>query len=149
MAQDVMSERPDEIARTAADLIACSSIEMSAHRPDDARAIAALLPTATAVYVNHLPRYTLDHTLESLIAVHEVGLEAVPHLAARRIGSRAEARAFLDRAVRLAGVRKVLLIGGDIDDPAGPYKSGAEVLADHLLRECGVHEVVLPGYPEG
>jgi methylenetetrahydrofolate reductase (NADPH) len=139
----------DEIARAAAELVACGSLEMSTHRPDDAPAIAKLLPAATAVYVNHLPRHSLEHTLRSLIAVHQAGLEGVPHLAARRIASRAEAQAFLERAVRLARVRKVLLIGGDTDIAIGPYRSGAEVLTDGLLTDCGVREVALPGYPEG
>lgn len=138
-----------DVARLARDLVACGSLEMSAHRPRDAKAIAALLPAATPVFVNHLPRYSLEHSLQTLIAVREAGLDGVPHLAARRVASRAQAQDFLERAVRLAGVRKVLLIGGDTSAPAGPYQSGIDLLRDGLLSDSGVHEVGLPGYPEG
>ena len=80
-----------EIAAVAAELVACGSLEMGAEAPDNARRIAELLPTGTPVYVNHLPRRPLADTLPALIALHEVGLEPVPHVAVRRIASRAEA----------------------------------------------------------
>ena len=73
---------------------------MGADAPEDAQRIAALLPAGTPVYVNHLPRRELAHTLPALVALAEAGLEPVPHVAARRIGSRAEAAAFLKQAVR-------------------------------------------------
>ena len=89
------------------------------------------------------------HTLPALIALAEAGLEPVPHVAARRVASRAEVEAFLKQAVRLAGVRKVLLIGGDVAEPLGPYADGAALMRDGLLAGCGVQQVGLPGYPEG
>ena len=95
---------------------------MGADAPEDARRIAELLPAGTPVYVNHLPRRPLAHTLPALIALAEAGLEPVPHMAARRIASRAEAEAFLEQAVRMAGVRKVLLIGGDVPRRSGPTR---------------------------
>lgn len=138
-----------EIAATAAELVACGSLEMGADAPEDAQRIAALLPAGTPVYVNHLPRRELAHTLPALIALSEAGLEPVPHVAARRIVSRAEVEAFLKQAVRLANVRKVLLIGGDVAEPLGPYVDGAALMRDGLLSGCGVQQVGLPGYPEG
>ena len=53
---------PADVARAAAELVACGSLEMSADTPEDARRIARLLPTGTPVYVNHLPflRYPDD-----------------------------------------------------------------------------------------
>ena len=138
-----------EIAATAAELVACGSLEMGADAPEDAQRIAALLPAGTPVYVNHLPRRELAHTLPALVALSEAGLEPVPHVAARRIVSRAEVEAFLKQAVRLANVRKVLLIGGDVPEPLGPYVDGAALMRDGLLSGCGVQQVGLPGYPEG
>jgi methylenetetrahydrofolate reductase (NADPH) len=153
MVQELSQKRStppmSRLARVAADLIASGSLEMSPHRPSDAKAVAALLPASTAVFVNHLPRYSLEETLETLIAIREAGLEGVPHLAARRIASRDEVRFFLERAVRRAGVHRVLVVGGDTAEAAGPYGSGRDLLEDGLLAECGVQEVALPGYPEG
>jgi methylenetetrahydrofolate reductase (NADH) len=138
-----------EISGGIADLIASGSLEMTADRADDARAIAALLPAGTRIYVNHLPRHTLDDSLSALVAVRQAGLEPVPHIAARRISSRATARTFLEEAVRSANVSKVLLLGGDDPQPRGPYPDGAALLRDGVLAESGVREVALPGYPEG
>ncbi len=132
-----------------AELVACGSMEMSAHRPDEAREIAALLPSGTPVYVTHLPRYSLADTLRTLAAVRAAGLEPVPHVAARRVASRDELKTFLERAVSDAGVRKLLLIGGELPAPSGPYGDALAVLRDGLPAACGIREVGFAGYPEG
>jgi methylenetetrahydrofolate reductase (NADPH) len=133
----------------AADLVSSASLEIGAHRPQDAREIAALLPGGTPVYVNHLPRHKLLDTLPTLIAVREAGLEPVPHIAARRIRDREEFRTFIARATGEAGVTKALILGGDAPVAAGPYADGAGLLREDFLTGCGLREVGLPGYPEG
>lgn len=138
-----------EVRRTAAELAACSSIEMGAHRPEDAVRIAELLPAGTRVYVNHLPRHSLDDTLRSLVAVSRAGLEPVPHIAARRVGSRMELESFVKRAVQQAGITKALILGGDFDPPAGPYADAASLLREGLWLDSGVREIGLAAYPEG
>jgi methylenetetrahydrofolate reductase (NADPH) len=138
-----------EVARIAAELVACGSLEMGADTPQDAHRIADLLPAGTPVYVNHLPRRRLADTLPALMALSEAGLEPVPHVAVRRIASRVEAESFLRQAVAKAGVRKILLIGGDLPDPVGPFAEAADLLRDDLVAQCGVAQVGLAGYPEG
>jgi methylenetetrahydrofolate reductase (NADPH) len=130
-------------------LVASGSLEIGAHRPQDAATIAALLPAGTPVYINHLPRHRLTETLPTLIAVREAGLEPVPHVAARRIESQAEIEAYLRRAVRDAGVQKALVLGGDTDTVQGPYADGAALIGSGLLAAAGLREIGLPGYPEG
>jgi methylenetetrahydrofolate reductase (NADPH) len=136
-------------AGIAAELVSGGSLEMGAHRPQDAREIAALLPAGTPVYVNHLPRHRLLDTLPTLVAVRKAGLEPVPHIAARRIKDRAELQAYLSRAVGDAGVRKALILGGDEAEALGAYADGAALIREGLLASAGVKEVGLPGYPEG
>ena len=143
------STSPNRLARVMSDLLATSSLEMSAHRPGDAAAIAALLPRGTSVLVNHLPRHDLADTLRALIAVRAAGLEPVPHLAARRVASRKAAQDFLARAVGEAGVRRLLLLGGDAPDQTGPYADAAALLSDGLIVESGIREVAFAAYPEG
>ena len=143
------SRLPDRPAGVAAELVSGGSLEMGAHRPQDAREIAAVLPAGTPVYVNHLPRHRLLETLPTLVAVRDAGLEPVPHIAARRIRDRAELATFLGRAVADAGVRKALVIGGDERDPQGPYADGAALIREGALAEAGLREIGLPGYPEG
>ncbi|HUK03530.1 MAG TPA: hypothetical protein VLV90_00445, partial [Burkholderiales bacterium] len=133
----------------AAELVSGGSLEMGAHRPQDARAIAALLPAGTPVYVNHLPRHRLLDTVPTLVAVRDAGLEPVPHVAARRVRDRTELRSFLEHATGEAGVRKALILGGDEPEAAGPYADGATLLKEDFLTSSGLREVGLPGYPEG
>ncbi len=137
------------IAEVERDLVRSGSLEMGAARPEDARAIADLLPAGTPVFVNHLPRHGLADTLSGLIAVKAAGLEPVPHLAARRVASAGECRDFLTTAVAEAGVTKMLLIGGDLATSRGPFADAESVLAAGLVAEAGIREVALAGYPEG
>jgi methylenetetrahydrofolate reductase (NADPH) len=138
-----------EHIETMMELAACGSLEMNADRAGDARTIADLLPSGTKVYVNHLPRNALSETRRSLVALHAAGLEPVPHIAARRVPSRADLKAFLEGAVREAGVRKILLIGGDDPQPGGPYCDSLGPLSDGVIAECGIREIGIAGYPEG
>jgi len=138
-----------DIAKGAAELLVGGSLEMSPDCAAEARAIAALLPAGTRVYVNHLPRHGLAESVPALATLREAGLEPVPHIAARRIGSRAEVATFLERAAGEAGVTKVLLVGGDEPEPRGPFPDGASLLREGILAKSGVREIGLPGYPEG
>src|SRR5262249_59418526 len=49
----------------------------------------------------------------------------------------------------VAGVRGVVLIGGDVAEHLGPYGDAAAFMRDHLLPESGVQQVGLASYPEG
>ena len=136
-------------AAQAAALVASGSLEIGAHRPQDARDIAALLPAGTLVYVNHLPRHQLLDTLPTLRAVRDAGLEPVPHIAARRLKSRDELETFLRRAAGEADVTKALILGGDEAAAAGPFADGAALIREGRLASAGLREIGLPGYPEG
>lgn len=148
-------ERPEAICRSgaatalAAELLSGSSLEVGAHRPQDAQAIAALLPAGTPVYINHLPRHRLLDTLPTLVAVRAAGLEPVPHIAARHILGRAELQNYLAHAVGDAGVRKALVLGGDLAVAAGPYADAAALLREGDLARAGLREIGFAGYPEG
>ena len=138
-----------DAAQSIAERLVSGSLEMSSDQAADASAIAALLPARTCVYVNHLPRHGLAQSLAALAALRAAGLEPVPHVAARRVASRAELTTFLERAESEAGVSKILLIGGDDPHPLGPYADGAALLREGILAKYGVREIGLPGYPEG
>jgi methylenetetrahydrofolate reductase (NADPH) len=135
--------------RAAGELLRSASLEMSAHRPGDAAAIAAVLPAETTVTVNHLPRHSLDDTMAAIAALRRAGLTPVPHLAARRFASKAEAAGFLRRAVDEGDVSRVVVIGGEVDKPEGPFADGASLLRSEILAKAGIREITLPGYPEG
>jgi methylenetetrahydrofolate reductase (NADPH) len=136
-------------AARVAELVSNGSIELALREHARVPEAAALLPAASRVYITALPKHSIIQALEGVRAIRAADLDPVPHIAARRIASRAELAEFLDRAVREHGVRRVLLIGGDVPQPRGPYPDALTLLRDGLLAEAGIREVGIAGYPEG
>ena len=89
-----------------AELVAAGSLEMSLEAIGEIPEMAALLPTGTRVFVNHSPRHALADALPALARLHKLGLDPVPHIAARRVPSHAAVHAFLKNAVTDCGVTK-------------------------------------------
>jgi methylenetetrahydrofolate reductase (NADPH) len=56
---------------------------------------------------------------------------------------------FIAKAVRRAGVTKVLLIAGDVPESLGPYADSAALLSEDFFAGSGLTQVGLAGYPEG
>jgi methylenetetrahydrofolate reductase (NADPH) len=131
------------------DLIAAGSLELSPREMHRSAEVGALLPTGTCVYIPSLPGLPLARTLEAVAAIRAAGLDPVPHVSARRILNREEFRQFLRRAVDEHGVHRVMLLGGDEPRPKGPFADGLQILEEGLLKECGVREIGIAGYPEG
>lgn len=139
----------EDHARAAAELVADGSIEWSGGHPDQAEAVAGLLPYGMPVFVPALPRDGMTTRLRLIACLREAGFEPVPHLAARRIPSAAALRDFLAEGVGAGGVRRVVVIGGDDQRPDGPYGDARALLESGLLGAAGIREVALAGYPEG
>ena len=90
-----------DIAAVAAELVACGSLEMGARRARGRRSASPSCCRPARRSTSIICRAARSPTrLPALIALREAGLEPVPHVAARRIASRAEAEAFLKQAVR-------------------------------------------------
>jgi methylenetetrahydrofolate reductase (NADPH) len=101
------------------------------------------------VYVPSPQKKALASNLPLVEALHAAGMEAVPHIAARKVPSRAELKDYLTTVVEQYGVHRVLVVGGDVSEPAGPYADSAAVLSDDVLQETGINEIGIAGYPEG
>jgi methylenetetrahydrofolate reductase (NADPH) len=132
----------------AARLAATASIELAPGALADIDTLRALLPRGTPVFVPHLPRHALDGSLPMLAALRQAGFEPVPHVAARRLRDAAEYRSFLGAACA-RGVREVLLLGGDVDRPAGPFAEAADLLEGDALAAAGMRCVHFGAYPDG
>jgi methylenetetrahydrofolate reductase (NADPH) len=130
-------------------LLSQASVELNATRAEQAAALADRLPPGAHVFISHLPRHSLAQSLSAVQSLHEAGLRPVPHVAARRIASRNEITTFLRMACGHAGVRRLLLIGGDLEDAAGPYADAEAVLADPAVANAGLEEISFAVYPEG
>lgn len=134
-------------AQIVADLINNGSIELC----DSGYAIPslpAILPHKKSVFVPVTRKRPLLELIDTLQSLKSAGFDPVPHIAARRISSSAEIELFLKNAVQLCGVHRVLLVGGDVNNPAGPYNSARDLLAAGILQSAGVREIAFAGYPD-
>jgi methylenetetrahydrofolate reductase (NADPH) len=140
-------ERP--AAEALAELLGNASIEITVREAGALADAAAYLPAGTAIYVPSLPARPLHLSLPLLADMRARGFDPVPHVAARRAPEPAELANFLHQAVREHGVHRVMLIGGDEDEPVGPWRDSVELLASGVLRDAGVREIGIAVYPEG
>ncbi|NIP19232.1 MAG: hypothetical protein GWM87_14550 [Xanthomonadales bacterium] len=139
----------EDPGKVASELVSGGSLEYSFGNPRLIPERADALPYGMPVFVPMQPRHSLESRCEVIARLHEAGLEPVPHLAARHFAEREEALDFLAFAVGEAGVRRVLLVGGDARRIEGTYADATCLLADGFLQEAGISEVGFAGYPEG
>ncbi len=138
-----------QISDVISDLVANGSIELSAVAVEQIPQASRLLSYGTSVYVPSPAKKSLRSNFEIIAALHKAGLEAVPHIAARKVKSRRELKEYLFRLVEEYGVHRVLIIGGDVTKAAGPYADSSALLHDDILAAAGIHEIGIAGYPEG
>jgi methylenetetrahydrofolate reductase (NADPH) len=139
---------PTEAARIA-ELMRAASFE--ATRPSDKEidALAAAAAPATPIYVSAVPSRPPAEQIAIAQRLHARGFEAVPHVAARNFASAMALDDYLARMVDEAGVRRLLVIGGDRDEPAGAFHHAIEVIESGLPQSRGIREIGIAGYPEG
>jgi methylenetetrahydrofolate reductase (NADPH) len=139
---------PTEAARIA-EFVRAASFE--ATRPSDAEiaAFAAVAAPATPVYVSAVPSRPPEEQIAVARRLHVRGFEPVPHLAARNFESVVALDDYLARMTEEAGVRRLLVIGGDRDTPAGGFHHAIEVIESGLPQSRGIREIGIAGYPEG
>src|SRR6202008_3341779 len=77
------------------------------------------------------------------------GFEPVPHLAVRNFENLARVDDVLARLAGEAGVRRLLVIAGDRENPAGELRAAIDVNDGGLLPRHGIVEIGIAGYPEG
>jgi methylenetetrahydrofolate reductase (NADPH) len=119
--------------------------------PRDEAALAALkdaLPAGTEVFVTFLPQETVLRTVEICARLKAAGFTPVPHVAARGFPDINVLDDYLSRA-RDAGVDRVLVIAGDIDEPRGPFAQSLDLLNTGLVQKHGIRRVAFAGHPEG
>lgn len=107
-----------------------------------------LLGAGTGVYVAHTPKATVEEVAQCAVRVQEAGLTACPHVGARRLRSREQLASVL-ACLRDGGVTHALLVGGDVERPAGPFASVLDVLETGLTVAHGIGTIGVAGYPEG
>ena len=141
----------DTAAETRAAIAAfmrAGSLEATRPNAEDVAALQAAAAPGTAIYLSAVLTRPQEEVVAQATAVREVGLEPVPHLAVRNFASADALKDFLDRLAGEAGVRKLLVIAGDRDEPAGPFRGALEAIDSGLIsRRIG--EIDISGYPDG
>jgi methylenetetrahydrofolate reductase (NADPH) len=124
------------------------SIEATRPSAGEIAQIAGILPRATPVYFSAVPTITPAEVVTAAASLRQAGLEPVVHIAARRVASASALQDLLARLRGEADVRRLLVVGGDID-ATGPFADALAVIQKGRLRDAGFEEIGIGAYPEG
>jgi methylenetetrahydrofolate reductase (NADPH) len=124
------------------------SLEATRSNAAEIAALAEILPPGTSIYFSAVPTITPDELVTAAASLRKAGLEPVVHIAARRIGAASDLQELLAALRGEADVRRLLVIGGDVDAP-GRFPDALAVIQKGRLREAGIEEIGIGGYPEG
>jgi methylenetetrahydrofolate reductase (NADH) len=124
------------------------SLETTRPNAEEIAALAELLPPATPVYFSAVPTIKPGELIDGAALLRKSGLEPVVHIAARRFETAADLHNLLASLCGEADVRRLLVIGGDVDN-GGPFPDALAVIQKGRLREAGIEEIGIAGYPEG
>ncbi|MDT7846737.1 methylenetetrahydrofolate reductase [Streptomyces justiciae] len=125
------------------------SLEMTAKDVPGLEEARDSIPQGTRINVTFLGNEDLRLRLDAARAVKRLGFVPVPHISARRLGTREEFERFLAGLHADGTGDNVFVVGGDPAQPEGPYADSLSVIDTGLLQEYGVRHVGVTGYPEG
>lgn len=126
-----------------------ASIELSARQAIESTDLPGLFPAGTRVYIADLGGTDSQTQVAAARRLRHLGFEPVPHLAARRLTSKAALNERIAALAGDAGVSDMLIIGGGMTRPAGAFSSSLEVLETGLLDQYEIKDVGVAGHPEG
>ena len=126
-----------------------ASIEVAPAQAIESDALPGLFPPGTSVYVTDIGTDTVQTHVAAARRVRDLGYEPVPHVASRRLTTRAMLDERIGRLAAEAGVRDVLVIGGGLKDHAGEFDSTMSVLETGVFDRHAIRRIGVAGHPEG
>ncbi|HET7847612.1 MAG TPA: methylenetetrahydrofolate reductase [Pseudolabrys sp.] len=124
------------------------SLEATRPTENELAELAGIVPLDTPLYLTSVATQTNAQLVALAAAVRRTGFEPVVHLAARRIAGAPHLNELLRGLRGEADMRRALVIAGDVET-AGPYPDALSIIQSGKLREAGIEEIGLAGYPEG
>jgi methylenetetrahydrofolate reductase (NADPH) len=124
------------------------SLETTRPSASEIAALADILPRGTPLYLTAVPTQDAREVVKTAAALRKSGFEPVAHVAARRLADSTALRNVLAGFRGEADMRRILLIGGDVDSP-GFFADALAVIQKGGLREAGIEEIGIGAYPEG
>jgi len=140
---DISSASP-----SVADMLRGFSIEVNPGESKIIDAAPTRLDPGTEIFLTWIPGANPMETIAPAAKLRSAGLFPVPHVGARHIESAAQLERFAGLAVE-AGIDRVLIIGGDRDQPAGPFDSSLAVMQSGILQKAGITRIAIGAFPEG
>ena len=125
------------------------SLEIGVHDLEALDRNRHLLPTGGRIYVNAVAGEGAEARIRTAAQLTALGYQPVPHIAARRMRTAEELDDYLAGFVERAGVSEILVIGGDLSEPRGPYASALEVINSGVPAKHGIRRIGIAGYPDG
>ena len=106
------------------------------------------LPIGTTISVTCSPVKGISATLQVAAALADRGHIVIPHVAARMVASPAHLET-IAATLDGHGIRRVFVIGGDAEKPAGPYRDAAALMRGLVAAGAGLERIGSAGYPDG
>lgn len=125
------------------------SIETTVRESQRIERYGDIVRPGTPLYIAHVPGTASEDTVRLAGRLRREGMEPVPHIVARRIESLAAVDDLLRQLVGDAGVTRVLVVAGDIEQRVGELDSALQILASGLLEKHGIRHIGVAGHPEG
>lgn len=126
-----------------------ASIEVSPKQAAESKAIVDLFPRGGRVYITDVGMDPTDYLVRAAKRVRDLGYEAVPHFASRRMVSADVLEDRVKRLVSEADVTDVLVIGGGLEKEAGEFTSTMDILNTGVFQRHGITHMGIAGHPEG
>lgn len=120
--------------------------------PGDPKLIDAAvdrLEPRTLVSLTWIPGSNPMHMIAPAAKLRRAGLLVMPHIGARHLESKSQLERIAEMLVGEAGVDRILIIGGDRAEPAGPYDSSLAVMQTGVFQSVGITRIAVAGFPEG
>ena len=104
---------------------------------------------ATQVFVTWRHNEAIKQFCETCVKLSEAGLNVVPHMVARNLGSADEFQKLLLQFNQCSGIKSLLLLSGDAVSAAGPYHCAMDLLSDENFWQANIKKIFVAGYPQG
>ncbi len=126
-----------------------ATIETSTRNVADIHEYGRWIEPGTEVFVAWVPGMPYRHLISISRLLRREGFVPVPHVVARRLASDVQARDLFAGLRAEADVDRVLLVGGDDAQSAGPFATTLSILQSGIPGNGGIRRVFLGGFPEG
>lgn len=130
-------------------LLQTVSVELVAIDKASIRAAGTSFAPGTEVFIANLPKHEAATQVQAAIELRRSGMKPVPHLVARNLRSAAEFDTLLQSLNHEAVVDTALVLGGDRDQPQGPFEQALQLLEAGSFERHGFRRIYLAAYPEG